>query len=78
MSDMIDMILRIEALGGTPIELACKKACDLALFLDITIEFKFNGVTCLANPGGTPEDLAKSWSIAMESERPHKFASCHA
>lgn len=72
---MNSLHLKVEVLGGSSIHDACKEACDLADRINVTIDFKFNGVTCIAHPGTDPSDLAKNWDTVLQSKFQHKFAT---
>lgn len=53
--------------GGTPIEEATRDACDLAARLGFPVHFKFNDVSCWAEPYGvTPEEFAARLKLAVE------------
>lgn len=72
---MNSLHLNVEVLGGSSIHDACKEACDLADRINVTVDFKFNGVTCIAHPGTDPGDLAKNWNAVLQSKFQHKFAT---
>lgn len=71
--------LTIEISAGTSIETASADAQRIATLLGVNCEFKFNGVTCLAAPGGDSALLAKrqQFEQSRKLERPldHRFAS---
>lgn len=52
--------LAIEIYPGADIRAASVHACVIASKLGIDIEFDFNGVRCLASPGGDPVVLAEN------------------
>lgn len=52
--------LDLECIAGTPIDLASEHAQRVADMLGIYVGFEFNGVRCLAVPGGDAVHLAAS------------------
>lgn len=73
------MTMYVEAhfVGGTPIDLAAQDAMHLANRLDCAVKFKFNDVTCFANPGQSPAVLAHNWRIAADRGGFHPTCSSH-
>lgn len=71
--------ITIEQYAGTDIARACEDACRIADILRINVEFTFNDVTCLAQPGGSSAELEQMWSdqvgrkVTMPYDR--KFAT---
>ena len=59
------MTITVEISPGTSIETAFNQAKALAKKLDISVKFKFNGVSCLAFAKGTTEKGVASWNKAM-------------
>lgn len=59
------MILILEALAGDHILKCGDDAQRVADLLGITAKFEFNGVTCLAFPGGSGSDLVKSFDAEL-------------
>lgn len=51
--------LTLEIEPGRNIDAACKKAQSVADQTGFTVEFKFNGVLCVAQPGGSAAELAQ-------------------
>jgi len=70
------LLLKVDVFGGSSIESAAGEACALANRLDITVEFEFNGVTCMAIPGGSSDVLVSNWNAADRSSR-FPMASTH-
>jgi hypothetical protein len=70
-----DLILKGEFVAGTERDSACGQACVLATKLDVTIEFDFNGVRCLAHPGASSSVLSENIVESMNSKLSHKFAT---
>lgn len=66
--------LTVEVDPGTEIVNAFKDAIALPNKLKCTVEFKFNEVTCMANPGSDPESGASSYYEAIQSKRTYKIA----
>lgn len=71
----MNLHLNVEVLGGSSIHDACKEACDLADRINVTVDFKFNDITCIAHPGIDAESLEKSWQVAVKSNSHYKFAT---
>lgn len=63
-----------EFLPGTDIKVACVEACALANRIHVIVEFQFNGVSCFASPGGSPESLEKEWLDALNPKSKYKMA----
>lgn len=66
----------VEVGAGNNIETACHEAIALANRLDINVYFMFNGVKCIACPGGSPSVLAANWEYELESRHRYKIAGC--
>lgn len=73
---MINGWIKIELLAGTSIEDAAKDACELAERIQYNVDFTFNGVRCMASPGGRYTKLVESWHEALQSKSQYKFAKC--
>lgn len=69
------MYVTAEFAGGTPIDLAAEDAMRLANQIGFAVKFKFNDVTCFANPGEKPSDLAHNWRVAAERGGAHPTCS---
>lgn len=68
------LTIKVEASPGAHISDAFKEAIALADKLDCFVEFKFNDVTCIANPGGSYEKGEEAYSDSVTSGRSYKFA----
>ena len=70
--------LTVEMYPGCSIERASEDAIRIAYILGIDIEFSFNGVRCVASPGGSSQKLAERQQAeqARKSTGPYdrKFA----
>jgi len=62
--------LKLEAEPGSSIDRCFIKACALANQLNIDVEFKFNGVTCIALINGNPETGIDTYRIKVNSKVP--------
>ena len=51
--------LTLETRAGTNIDDACRKAQSVADQTGFNVEFMFNSVLCVAQPGGNAEELAE-------------------
>ncbi len=71
----MSLSLEVNVYGGTPIEIAAHDACELARELKITITFDFNGVHCMALPGGDSKTLVHNWNIARDRGGQYPIAS---
>lgn len=60
--------------GGTDVDEAFKEAIQLANRVKVKVEFNFNGVKCIAFPGGSAEKGAENWHDTFHGNKPHKFA----
>lgn len=69
------MYITVDFTGGTPIESAAADACYLATKLACAVKFKFNGVSCFAQPYGDPQTLAHNWRI--DCDRQHSACNSH-
>jgi hypothetical protein len=58
----------IEMYPGALINRACEDACRVANILGVDAEFSFNGVICLAQPGGSSAELAEIWETELRRE----------
>lgn len=71
---MSNIRITADILPATDVLVAAREAIDLADRIAVTIEYNFNGVTCLAVPGDDPEALAKNCMDMMSSKTPVKIA----
>lgn len=71
----MSLSLEVKVYGGTPIEIAAHDACELASELKITVTFDFNGVRCMARPGGDSKTLVHNWNIARDRGGSYPMAS---
>ena len=69
--------IKVEVDPGSDIKQAAKDAMNLANKLNVTIDFLFNGVTCLAIPGGDDKNIPINYFKAIGSKSPYKFATSH-
>ena len=53
--------MQVEAHPGQDITEASSQAINVANHLGINVQFDFNGVTCIANPGSRSKALAESY-----------------
>lgn len=67
--------LNLEAQPGTDIRVACKEAQSLAERLGVVVKFGFNGVTCMAVPGGSSEELAADYDDCVDDPVTHSVAT---
>ena len=74
MSSSLFMSVGVSA--GNSIQVACDEAIVLANKLGINVEFMFNGIKCIACPGGSPSVLAANWEYELESRHKYKIAGC--
>ena len=68
------MTIKAEVTAGESISNAFVEAIALADKLDCYVEFNFNGVMCIANPGGNPKKGAEGYHDSIRSEAKYKFA----
>lgn len=68
------LTIHVQADPGTLIDDAFSEAVDLANRVRVDIEFKFNGVTCIAKVDGSAETGVKEFHEAMQSKMQYKFA----
>ena len=58
-----------DAPAGADIEEAARHACELANDeVPFRVEFEFNGVRLVVNPGVKPEHVVKAYNAAMEAK----------
>jgi hypothetical protein len=74
---MSNFYLRLEAQPGSDIEAAAGEACVLAAKLDIVVTFDFNGVHCMAIPGGSSSALVENWRNELTGKSQYPIASSH-
>lgn len=72
---MSHFYLNLEAQPGTDIRVACEEAQALAQRLRIVVKFGFNGVTCMAIPGGSAEALAADYDDRADDPVTHPVAT---
>lgn len=58
-------ILSIEFEAGDDITVASIIAQRVANILGLSVKFDFNGVTCVASPGGSSEALSERYSLEV-------------
>lgn len=68
------LIIKTEVKPGSDLPDVFKEACMLSSKLNVDVRFKFNDVTCIAQPYSHWEDGLKEYDEAIESKRPLKFA----
>lgn len=64
---MATATIELKFLAGDNIESAFKEAIRIASVLEVWVEFKFNGVTCLANSLSTVKHGVKAYHDALKS-----------
>lgn len=69
--------LKVEVFGGSSIEHTAGEACVMANKLDCIVVFDFNGVHCMAIPGGSSDVLVENWRAALKHGGQHPIASTH-
>lgn len=74
----IDLCLEIEAMPGAEIGSTAKQAQRIADMLGAMVKFRFNGVTCIAYPGGDAAVLSQRQQDSQTSKREHKWANSRA
>lgn len=72
-----NLSIKVEVDGGAKIENVCREAIELANRVGITVDFVFNGVTCMAAPGGSAVALKGNWETALEQKTQYKFANSY-
>lgn len=60
------LTIKAEADLGSSIKKAANEAQRLADLLSVGIHFDFNGITCIARPGGSVEFLVQNFSNACK------------
>jgi hypothetical protein len=68
------MTIKVEPNAGDKIENTFKEAVALANKLRCYVEFDFNGVACIACPGGDPKKGASAYFDAIQSKDQYKLA----
>lgn len=66
--------IKIEFSPGDEIEEAFTEAIRLAKQLQVTVEFKFNGITCIARANGDPKKGVRSYEDTILEDQPLKMA----
>lgn len=74
---MSSFYLRLETQPGTGIQTAAGEACVLANKLGVVVTFDFNGVLCMAIPGGSSDVLVENWKRELASKSSYPIASTH-
>ena len=72
--------IKVEVSPGADIKDACSEAAVLAARTQLRVEFDFNGVRCVMNPGGVEEDLMAEWHRLLgmaEKDRGYRSAIAH-
>jgi len=69
------LYLKVEAQPGSTIQNALKDALHIADLLLTTVEFDFNGVTCLIKPNADIELAEARWNDMLGSKREYKIIS---
>ena len=73
---MSNITLTVEATPGASIKHTAQEAVALAERIGVSVEFKFNVVTCFARPGDDPDGLVAGYFHALHNENDkYKFAS---
>lgn len=72
---MSHFYLNLEAQPGTDIRDACGEAQLLAERLGVVVKFGFNGVTCMAIPGGSADALAADYDYTADDPVTHPVAT---
>jgi hypothetical protein len=72
---MSNFRLQIIPYAGTDIDRACSEAVKLADHLWINVEFRFNDVVCLAQPGDKASHIVDSFHKEATKKHGYKFAS---
>jgi hypothetical protein len=60
-------MITLENFVGMHISAACKEAVDRANAEQDSVRFEFNGTEVIAQPGDSPEQLEKKWSVDFET-----------
>lgn len=70
------MTISIEAkiTAGSDIEQSCREAIELAERIGVDVDFRFNGVLCIARSGADPDALKEAWEKEMDSDHKTKVA----
>jgi hypothetical protein len=77
MNMQTNLSILVEVSAGTDIETAAEECMRLANKLNVIVDFKFNGVTCMAIPGGDYKNIPINYFEAQESKSVYKLASSH-
>lgn len=68
------MIIKAEFLAGSEIQQSFKEAIRVAGILGCNIEFMFNGVKCIAYPGGSAKNGEAAYLGSLHSDAKYKTA----
>lgn len=71
---MATATIKLEFSAGDDIEGAFEEAIRIASILKVWVEFKFNGVTCLANNLSTVENGVKAYHDTLKIGNNRLFA----
>jgi hypothetical protein len=71
---MSNLRLEVEVDAGSDINSTAKEAIALSKRIGVTVEFDFNGVTCVCNAGGSPEKLASEYQEQLVNDSEYKLA----
>lgn len=63
---MSNIILRVDILPGTMIDVACNELCCLAAKLDVCVETKVNSISLFVTPTSNPALLATNFADALK------------
>lgn len=69
--------ITIEPILGRSIDSVSAKACQIATMLELDVHFTFNGVKCIALPGGDPVVLASNWEAELRAKKAYPIATTH-
>lgn len=69
------LTIKVEATAGCEITEAFVEAITIADKLNCFVQFDFNGVTCIAHPGGNPKKGAEIYhSVISDDSIEYKFS----
>lgn len=71
------LYLEMKVLAGTDIAEAAMEACALAFRLRTGVDFMFNGVRCMAHPGGDWQALVENWRAASDHGGQYPMANAY-
>ena len=70
----MDISVKVDVLAGCDISRAAQQACELATKIGVNVEFKFNDVTCVAQPNAEFTDMVGEWYLMLNNGRQYKMA----